>query len=99
LFSIKIHKMPKETILAVCDSEILGCKFSDGEKRIEVYRSFYGEKEIAEENLEKYLVNATIVNLVGQRAVSLAISLGYVDPERILTIGDTVHAQFAVLGR
>jgi hypothetical protein len=99
LLSIKIHQMPKETILAVCDSEILGCKFLDGEKRIEVYRSFYGGKEIAEEKLENYLASATIVNLVGQRAVSLAVSLGYVDPGRILKIGNTVHAQFAVIGR
>ncbi|MBX8635267.1 MAG: DUF424 family protein [Thermoplasmata archaeon] len=97
MFSIKIHRMPKETILAVCDEEILGMKFSDGEKRIEVYGSFYGGRSIEEESLARYMEEATIVNLVGIRAVRKAIELDYVDEDRVLKIGETVHAQFAVL--
>ena len=97
LFAIKIHRMPRETILAVCDSEILGMKFMDGEKRIEVYRSFYGDRESGEDELGQYMSEATIVNIVGHRSVAKAIELGYVDPERVLVIGKTVHAQFAVL--
>ncbi len=91
--------MPKETILAVCDEEILGRKFADGEKRIEVYGSFYGDRSIEEESLAAYMEEATIVNIVGTRAVQKAIDLGYVDKDRVLKIGETVHAQFATLRR
>lgn len=97
LLSIKLHKTPKENLLAVCDLEILGGKFSDGEKRIEVYRSFYGGDVIDENSLSDHLRNATIVNLVGERAVGKAIELGYVNSDRVLRIGNTLHAQFATM--
>ena len=97
MFSIKIHRMPEETILAVCDEEILGVKFADGEKRIEVYGSFYGDLSIEEEKLALFMEQATIVNIVGKRAVQKAIDLGYVDGDRVLRIGETLHAQFAML--
>ncbi len=89
--------MPREIILAVCDEEILGMKFIDGEKRIEVYTSFYGDRSIDEESFAGYMEEATIVNIVGVRAVQKAIDLGYVDADRVLRIGDTLHAQFATL--
>lgn len=97
LLSVKIHRTQRETILAVCDLEILGGRFSDDEKRIEVYRSFYGERTIDESELLSYIQMATIVNLVGPRAVGKALELGYVDERRVLKIGDTVHAQIATM--
>lgn len=97
LLSLKVHRARKETIVAACDAEILGGKFQDGEKRIEVYRSFYGDIMIEEAELGTYLQGATIINLVGERAVGAAIQLGYVDPERVLKIGATVHAQAATI--
>lgn len=97
LLYVRMHRTPRETLLAVCDLEILGKKFSDGEKRIEVYASFYGERSIEEAELLPFLRQATIVNLVGERAVGKAIELGYVDAEKVLRIGETVHAQVAVM--
>ncbi len=99
MLSLKIHKAKGETIVAVCDLEVLGCKFLDGEKRIEVYRSFYGDRVIEEGELDRYLGEATIINLVGKRVVDMAIKLGYVSQDRVLTIGETVHAQAATLQR
>jgi hypothetical protein len=48
---------------------------------------------------EEVLVNrlsiCTIANLVGERAVAVAIREGYVDDERILRIAGVPHAQLA----
>lgn len=97
MLSLKIHKTRGEIMVAACDLEILGRKFSEGDRRIEVYSSFYKERVIGEEELGNFLLNATIANLVGQRAVGKAIELGYVDEGRVLKIGETVHAQFATI--
>ena len=86
-----------EIIVAVCDIELLGEKFREGEKRIEIYKSFYGGTAIEEDELKAYLEMATIINLVGERAVEKAIQLGYVDPEKVLRIGAAVHAQAATI--
>jgi len=97
LLYVKLHRVQREVILAVCDAELLGKHFSDADKHIDVLPSFYGGYEVGEEELGKLISGATIVNLVGRRAVALAIDLGVVDSERVLNIGETVHAQFAVL--
>jgi len=34
-----------------------------------------------------------MMNLVGERTIALAIEHGYVDPDNILIIGETKHAQ------
>ncbi len=92
-----MHKTRREIIVAACDIELLGQKFSEGEKRFEVYKSFYGDTAIDEGELGAYLQMATIINLVGERAVEKAIQLGYVDPEKVLRIGAAVHAQAATI--
>jgi hypothetical protein len=97
LLSVKYHRTRGEVILAACDSELLGMRFVDGEKRIEVYRSFYDGYEIREEELGEHLSKATIANLVGERSVQAAVELGYISPSRILLIGKVPHAQFALL--
>jgi hypothetical protein len=37
--------------------------------------------------------SASIMNLVGERAISLAIENGHVSEDCVLIIGDTKHAQ------
>ncbi|MEG9195490.1 MAG: DUF424 family protein [Candidatus Methanoglobus sp.] len=40
---------------------------------------------------------ATIANITGKRAVELAIRIGIVDRERVLRIGDCLHAQIVLI--
>ncbi len=44
-----------------------------------------------------HFVEATILNVVGEKAVSKAVELGLVDPSNVLKIGGTVHAQMVRL--
>ncbi len=50
-----------------------------------------------EDELEHLLEEATIANLTGERCVSKAIELGYVDENRVLYIAGIPHAQMARL--
>ncbi|MCK4902596.1 MAG: DUF424 family protein, partial [Thermoplasmatales archaeon] len=45
------------------------------------------------EALKKYLVDATIANLVGEKTIKCAIELGLVDPDCIIKIKGIPHAQ------
>ena len=62
---------------------------------LHVKESFYKGKVRAEYELIEALGKASIANLVGNRAVEAAITLGYVHPENTLTIDGIKHAQFA----
>lgn len=96
-FCFKIHKHEKEVILAVCDEEILGQTFREGEMRITVNEAFYGNERIAAEDVRERFKLATIINLVGNEAVALAVAEGLVDPGNILVIGGVKHAQAVTL--
>jgi len=92
---VKIYRVQGEVLLAACDEELLGKTFHEGELKLEVKERFYKGELMEEDALESLLEEATIANLTGERCVSKAIELGYVDENRVLHIEGVPHAQMA----
>ncbi len=90
---LKTHRQGKETLIAVCDSDLLGKQFREGNLHIDVYPDFYGEEEASLSEVENALLGATMANFVGCKAVRHAILLGYVDEENVLSIDGILYAQ------
>ena len=93
MFSVKIHRHPSGNVLAVCDSELLGQSFSEGNLRLKVGEGFYGGEEVDEAVLLEHMARAPSMNLVGEEVVSIAIREGYVDSTCVIVIGGVKHAQ------
>jgi len=93
MISIKIYKHGNDLLIGACDEKLIGKKFVDGKFQIDVTREFYDGERITTEVLKKYLENATIANLVGEKTVQCAIKLGLVDPDCVLRIKGVPHAQ------
>jgi len=93
MISIKIYKHGNDLLIGACDEKLIGKKFVDGKFQIDVTREFYDGERITTEVLKKYLKNATIANLVGEKTVQCAIKLGLVNPDCILRIKGVPHAQ------
>ncbi|MCQ4152658.1 MAG: DUF424 domain-containing protein [Archaeoglobales archaeon] len=96
-FRMKIYRVRGEVLVAVCDSELVGKTFREGNLKIEVKEDFYGTEDFDEKEVEEALKRATIANITGKRAVELAIRIGIVDRERVLRIGDCLHAQMVLM--
>lgn len=90
---LKTYRQGNETLIVVCDSEILGCEFREGDLHIEVSSDFYGEERASLTDVEEALRGATMANFVGCKAVRHAILLGYVDEENVLSIDGVLYAQ------
>ncbi len=97
MFRMKVYRVKGEILVAVCDSELVGKVFREGDLKIEVKEDFYGTEEVGEEEVRRALRQATIANITGRRAVELAIRLGIIDKNRILKIGECLHAQMVVM--
>ena len=91
--SIKLYMQGEELLVGACDVELLGKRFSEGELRLHVKKSFYDGHRVDEKALVAYLEEATIANLVGKRTVDCAIKHGFVNPECVLFIDGVPHAQ------
>ena len=95
--SCKMHRHEKETILAACDEELLGQTFREGPLHITVSEAFYGGDILEDEQFTDRLRTVTIINLVGNRVVDLAIAAEIIDPETVFVIDGVKHAQAVTL--
>lgn len=93
MIAVRIHSASGETVLAACDHELLGLTFKEGKFRLHVSERFYNGEAIPDEILVERMRSASIMNLVGERTVSIAVSEGYVDEENIIVIDGVKHAQ------
>jgi len=77
LIFVKIHSTPAGKILAMCDEELIGKIFREGEAIIDLqkYKDFYvGEKKDEKEIKEILDDEITSINAVGERSVNLLIN-------------------------
>ena len=80
-------------LVAVCDADILGDTFENGSVSLTVNEGFYGGDRADEAAIVASLQAAQVANVVGERAVTVAIEAGIVDPGAVLDVGGTRHAQ------
>jgi hypothetical protein len=93
---LRERQTPKGLLVSVCDRDCLGETFVDDPVSLEVTEEFYGGEEAIEADdaaVIDGLTRADVANIVGQRAVSVAIEADLVDEERVLEIEGTLHAQ------
>ncbi len=91
-FYHKIYRKGRDIILAVCDADIIGKKFEEGERVLEARPEFYEGERIGEEVLVLF-EEATIINLLGRKIVTLAVERGWVEKNGILEVKGVLHAQ------
>ena len=80
-------------LVTVCDGDILGETFANGDVSITVSRDFYGGDKVDEQDVVDSLQRAQVANIVGTDAVALAVEHGLIDEANVLDIGATRHAQ------
>lgn len=93
MFCYKLVKTKNETLLSVCDEEILGKTFSEGGIKLEVKKDFYYENKCEKDKIKEFCNKASIINVVGKSIVKLLIDEDVVDKDKILEIEDIPHAQ------
>jgi hypothetical protein len=93
---VKVHQTPNGKMLAVCDSDILGKVFEEGEKQLDLSAQFYQGSEKTEEELETLIKDCYIINAVGKDSVGFLVKHNLIDKENIMTISDVPHAQAVI---
>ncbi len=92
-YCMRVYRKDKEILVAVCDPDILGKKFEEGDLVIEVKEKFYGNERVGKERVIRALQYATIANVTGINSVECAIEAGIIDRDRVLWIAGIPHAQ------
>lgn len=80
-------------VVAICDSEISGKRFEEGNKQLDLSSDFYkGEEKTVEETLGM-IEDANILNIVGERSIKFAMDNEMISEDNILMISGIPFAQ------
>ena len=90
---VKTVRQGRDTLVAVCDAELLGKTLEGGRTPFCVSEQFYKGTLVDVEEALKAMGKASICNIVGKRIVEAAIEKGMVQKAAVIYIGDVPHAQ------
>ena len=75
-FSVKLTDYQKNQMLNICDADLVGKDIQENELKMNISKSYYGEKLVDRAEAQNLLQNSSIINMVGKETISLSISLG-----------------------
>ena len=83
-------------VVAICDSELLGKYFEEDNLQLDVKKSFYKGEEVSEDQVEKIIQDMSIedatFNIVGNKAVKLAVKMNLIEPNSVKEISGVKYA-------
>ena len=86
---VKTHHSYRD-VIAVCDSELVGKTFEEGNKQIRISEYFFKGEEKTPEQVEEILKNGVIEDttfvLVGNQAIQTALNLEVIQKNSVTTI-------------
>lgn len=81
MISIKVHDSYRR-VVAVADKELIGKKFEQGNRQLDVRENFYKGNEFSEEEavrqLQRHAVEDATFNIVGNKSVKAALQAGII---------------------
>ena len=95
MISIKIHKSYRN-VVAVCDLDLIGKKFEEGECQLDVKENFFKGDEIttdkAIEIMKEYEKEDSTFNIVGDESINSALKAKIISEEGIKRINNVPFA-------
>ena len=87
-FSVRISDYQKNTMVNMCDAELIGKDVFDGKLKIHISENYYGKQLVDKDEAITFLKSASIMNLVGKETISLAIEVGIGSKDGVKIISD-----------
>ena len=94
---LKIFKDSKYTLVAVCDTGLIGETYRDGRLKLEIKADFYKGVATTIQEALRAISTADIANLAGNQIVDAAVNAGLVSPSAILRVAGIQHVQIVRL--
>ena len=87
-FSVRVTDYQKNTMLNICDANLLGKKIVQDELTMHISENYYGERFVEKEEAESLLKSSSIINMAGKETVSLSLKIGVGSENAIKIISD-----------
>lgn len=92
---VKVHEESRK-VVAICDAELLGKKFTEGNLQLEVNKHFYGGQEMTPVDIGKLIKilekEFPTYNIVGETSIALCLKEQLIEEEGVKRISGIPHA-------
>ena len=87
-FAIRATNYQKQSMLNICDADLLGKKITEDELTMHISENYYGERFVEKDEAESLLKNSSIINMAGKETISLSLKLGIGSEKAVKTVSD-----------
>jgi uncharacterized protein len=94
---LRTSRHGRDTLVAVCDAELLGQTLLGGRVPFNVSEEFYKGVPAGVDEAVEAMRRATICNMVGKKVVEAAIANRLIHQRAVIYFGDVPHAQIVRL--
>ena len=95
MICLKIHADaidPSRIIISICDSDLIGKKFEQGKKQLNITERFYKGELMEDEDAARIMKNSRNVNIVGKHSIEIAIKANIIKKGNVIIIKNIPHA-------
>ena len=94
---VKKHYAEKKLLLAIADSDLIGKKFEENNRQLDLTGSFYKGDKLNEKETMKLIKEAYILNIIGEKSVNFILKQGLIEKKNIIYIQKIPHAQCVLI--
>lgn len=76
LYSVKVVNRNNNSMLNMCDPELLDKTLSDGKLVMKITKNYYHDELVDKKEAEELLKKANNINLVGNESIAISLNLG-----------------------
>ena len=95
-FIVSQKEMPQGILITITDIEIMGKKYEEGKKQLDLSNKFYQGEEKDEKETMEIIKSGYILQFTGLKAVGLGLKLGLIKMGRTVSISGIPHAEVVV---
>lgn len=88
--------MPPGILITITDVEIIGKKYEEGKKQLDLTNKFYYGEEKDEKETAEIIEKGYILQFTGLKAVGLGLKLGLIKAGRTISVAGMPHAEVVV---
>lgn len=93
--SVRTHRAQGQTVVAMCDADLIGRKLEEGKLKVTLSEGFYGGETFDpdETGLFNLLRGANSYNIFGEASIEVALKYNLLDRSAVRHVGGVPHAQ------
>ena len=90
---VKIHQSGTSRVISICDSDLIGKKFSKDNRQLDVIERFYKGEEMSKDKILSLASTCNSLNIVGGESIQFALKNKIIEKSSIIIIQGIPNAQ------